>query len=196
MVKGVFLSLALLAVVVVFYSVDSWLIRRYDRFRSSGSSRSWSYTVMAWTAGAAVILQPLVLPRLGLSTTAAWGLGIQALGVVVVGAALALHWWARGTLRQYYGEREEVQPGQRLVCAGPYVYVRHPIYVSYFALALGLVLLAPALTTAAAAVYAFADFMQAAGREEKLLVERLPGYREYMRRVGRFFPRLGSSPGR
>jgi protein-S-isoprenylcysteine O-methyltransferase Ste14 len=188
---GIHQSLALLIVVVVFYGVDSWLIRRYDRLRSGGSSRSWSYTVMAWVAAAVLIAQPVALPPLGLSLPAPWGLGLQALGIALIGAGLLLHWWARVTLRQYYGEREEVQPGQRLVCEGPYVYLRHPIYVSYFALAVGLVLMAPALTTAAAAVYAFADFLRAADREEKLLVERLPGYRDYMRRVGRFFPRLG-----
>ena len=191
MLTGFYQSLALLAVVVVFYAVDSWLIHRFDRLRSRGSSRSWSYTLMAWAAAGVLIVQPVFLPQLGVSTTAAWGLAMQGFGLAVICAALVLHWWARVTLRHYYGEREEVQPGQKLVVRGPYLYLRHPIYMSYFALAIGLVLIAPALTTAAAAVYAFVDFSSAAGREERLLAEQLPGYREYMRKVGRFFPKLG-----
>jgi protein-S-isoprenylcysteine O-methyltransferase Ste14 len=191
MLTGFYQSLALLTVVVVFYGVDSWLIHRYDKLRSHGSSRSWSYTLMAWVAAVVLIAQPVWLPWLGVSTSAVWGLAMQGLGLAVISASLLLHWWARITLRHYYGEREEVQPGQSLVVRGPYLYLRHPIYVSYFALAIGLLLIAPALTTAVAAIYAFADFLRAADREEKLLAEQLPGYREYMGKVGRFFPKLG-----
>jgi protein-S-isoprenylcysteine O-methyltransferase Ste14 len=191
MVTGFYQSLALLAVVVVFYGVDSWLIHRYDKHRVRGSSRSWSYTLFAWAAAAVIVAQPVWLPGLGLSISARWGLALQGLGLAVITASLLLHWWARVTLRHYYGEREEVQPGQQLVVQGPYLYLRHPIYTSYFALAIGMLLIAPALTTVAATVYAFVDFVRAADREEKLLIEQLPGYQEYMRKVGRFFPKLG-----
>jgi protein-S-isoprenylcysteine O-methyltransferase Ste14 len=191
MLTGIYRSAALLIVIIIFYSADFWLIHRFDKFRPKGSSRSWSYTLMIWVAAAVVLAQPVWLPGLGVSTTAWWGAVVQGLGAVVISAALLLHWWARLTLGHYYGEREEVQPGQVLVCRGPYRYLRHPIYTSYFALAIGLLLLAPALTTLLAVAYALVDFLRAADREEKLLAEQLPGYREYMHTVGRFFPRLG-----
>ena len=191
MLMGIYRSAALLAVIVVYYTMDSWLIHRFDKLRRQGSGRSWSYTLAAWAAGAVLLAQPIWLPQLGLTTSAWWGAAVQVVGAVVIGAALLLHWWSRFTLGQFYGERAEVQPGHVLVFGGPYSYVRHPIFTSFFALAIGLLLLAPALTTLLVVIYVFVDFLGATEREEKLLAERLPGYRDYMRKVGRFLPKFG-----
>lgn len=190
MLTGIYQSGAILAAVVVFYAVDSWLIRRYDSLRAAGSSRSWSYTLMVVIPVVLIIVQPTAWPGLGVYTDAWWGLLMQAVGLALLLGGLTLHWWARLHLGQFYGEREEVQPGQYLVQSGPYAYVRHPLYTSYFALALGLVLINPALSTLLAVAYAVVDFYLATRREEKLLIENLPGYADYIACTPRFLPRL------
>ncbi len=192
MLTGIYLSCAILVIGVVFYAVDSWLIHRYDKLRTkeSGSSRSISYAIFAIFIVVLLILQPILWPWLGFQTTAAWGLIMQIIGMVIVLAALALHWWARTTLRQYYSEREEVQSEQKLVYAGPYVYIRHPIYTSYFTSIIGLLLINPTVITLLIAIYVYWDYGIAVGREEKLLAEKLPGYADYMKRTTRFFPRI------
>lgn len=190
MLTGIYQSGAILAAIVVFYAVDSWLIRRYDSLRAAGSSRSWSYTLMAAIPVVLIIVQPTAWPGLGVYTDAWWGLLVQAVGLALLLGGLTLHWWARLHLGQFYGEREEVQTGQYLVQSGPYAYVRHPLYTSYFALALGLVLINPALSTLLAVAYAVVDFCLATRREEKLLIENLPGYDDYIARTPRFLPRL------
>ena len=195
MFTGVYQSVAILATAVIFYAADFWLIRRYDRLRAYGSSRSWSYTAMIMVMAAIVIAQPILWPWMGLYTAAWWGLLVQAVGLALVLGALALHWWARVHLGQFYGEREEVQPGQYLVVDGPYAHVRHPIYTSYFILVIGLVLINPALPTLLMGIYAFWDYLRATRREEKLLVENLPGYADYMARTSRFLPRIRKHSG-
>jgi protein-S-isoprenylcysteine O-methyltransferase Ste14 len=192
MLTGVYQSAIILASVVLFYVVDFWLIRRYDPLRARGSSRSWSYTVLALIIGVLLVAQPVVWPGLGVSIAGTWGLVVQGMGVGLMAGGLALHWWARSHLAQYYGEREEVQPGQTLVEDGPYAYVRHPIYTSYFLLVVGLLLVNPSLFTLLAAIYAFVDFSLAVRREEPLLAAELPGYAEYMARTPRFLPDLRS----
>jgi protein-S-isoprenylcysteine O-methyltransferase Ste14 len=52
-----------------------------------------------------------------------------------------------------------------------------------------MMLVNPALTTLAMAVYVAIDFTSAARQEEALLSERLPEYAGYMQRTGRFIPR-------
>lgn len=195
MITGVFQSLALLLVICIFYCVDFWLIHHFDPLRASGSSRSWSYTILAMLAAAGVIIQPWLAAWLGWQTKAGWGLIVQAGGVLLAVGALLLHWWARANLGPYYGEREEVQPAQTLVYSGPYKSIRHPIYTSYFLLSMGLFLINPAILTLLGVVYSFWDFPRAAAREEKLLAQKLPGYSEYMLKTGRYLPRPGKKAG-
>lgn len=191
MLTGAYQSVAILAVAITFYAVDSWLMHRYDPQRDYGSSRNWIYTTIAVIAIILIVAQPAVWPQLGLHTDAWWGLLVQAVGLVVFLGALALHWWARMHLRQFYAERSsDIQPGQYLVDSGPYAYVRHPIYTSYFMLVIGLLLINPALPTLLVAIYAFVDFSLAPRREERLLIGNVPGYAEYRTRTPRFFPRL------
>jgi protein-S-isoprenylcysteine O-methyltransferase Ste14 len=194
MFTGVYQSVAILAVFILFYAIDVWLMRRYDPQRDHGSSRNWVYTAMLVFAGIIMILQPAIWPRLGLYTSAWWGLLIQMGGLTMLVGALALHGWARMHLGQFYAERSsDIQQGQYVVNTGPYAYVRHPIYTSYFMLATGLLLINPALTALLLAIYAFVDFSLAPRREEKLLVKNVPGYADYMVRTPRFFPRLSGA---
>ncbi len=195
MLSGIYRSATILTLIVVFYVVDAWLMHRYDPLRAEGSSRAWGYTIIASFAAVLLILQPVVWPGLGLHIASRWALVVQVGGLMFTLAALSLHWWARVSLRQFYGEREEVQAGQYLVEGGPYAYIRHPIYMSYFLFTIGLVLINPSLTMLLALIYAFVDFSLATRREEKLLCEKLPGYAEYMARTPRFLPRLRKAAG-
>jgi protein-S-isoprenylcysteine O-methyltransferase Ste14 len=193
MFVGIYQSIAILSIAVVFYVADFWLIRRFDKLRTRGSSRSWSYTLFAVVVALVIVGQPVWWPWLGWATTANWGLALQLVGIVVVLLGLGLHWWARVNLGQFYSEREELQPGQFLIYRGPYIHIRHPIYTSYFLLVIGLVLIVPALTTLLTALYAFYDFYTAAVREERLMTGQLAGYDEFLARTPRFFPRLFGS---
>jgi protein-S-isoprenylcysteine O-methyltransferase Ste14 len=190
MFGGVWQSVAILATLIAFYVVDVWLMRRFDPLRAEGSSRAWDYTIMILLVVTFLVIQPVVWPGLSFYTDAWWGLILQLVGFLLMLGALALHFWARMHLRQFYGEREEVQPGQFLIESGPYAHIRHPIYTSYYAYAIGLLLVNPSLPTLLAAVYAFVDFSLAVRREEKLLETDLPGYAEFAARTPRFVPRL------
>ena len=194
MFTGIYQSAVILATAIAYYVVDFRLIHRFDPLRASGTSRAWDYTIMAVIGGSFVAVQPLVLPWIGIHTDAWWGMLVQGAGTALTVAGLALTRWARIHLAQFFGERVEFQPDQYLIDTGPYAYVRHPIYSSFFMIAVGLLLINPSLTTLLVAIYIFADFIHITPGEEKLLAEKIPGYAEYMTRTGRFFPRLGKSP--
>lgn len=197
MFGGVWRSVVILGAFVAFYIMDVWLMRRFDPLRAEGSSRAWDYTIVILLFGVFLVAQPVIWPALGFHTDAGWGLLVQIAGLLLTAGALSLHFWARMHLRQFYGEREEVQEGQFLIQSGPYAHVRHPIYSSYYACAVGLLLVNPSLPMLLAAAYAFVDFSLAVRREEKLLAEDLPGYAEFAARTPRFLPRLwrGSEGG-
>jgi len=187
MILGFPLSLLLLLAVVLFYAIDFFFLLRYDRERQTGKGWAWDYTLLTIGGALLVILQPWLLPFLGLTVIRSWGLWIQIVGLVFCAASFAIHIWSRLHLQKFYAERVEVQTDHRVIQTGPYAYVRHPVIASFFLLAVGLLLLAPALTTLLGFIYVLWDFTRAARQEEDLLSRTLPGYVDYMKRVPRFF---------
>jgi protein-S-isoprenylcysteine O-methyltransferase Ste14 len=193
MVTGIYQAGIILLVVISYYLMDFLLISRFDRQRQAeGSGRSWDYTLMILAALAVIILQPVLLPALSLTTIAAWGLVLQLVGIALVLGGLGLHAWSRVHLRQFYAERVEVQSEHSTVNTGPYRYVRHPVFTSFFMCILGLLFINPSLLLLLMAGYVFWDFSRAAKQEEELLSQNLPDYRDYMAQTPRFFPKLGS----
>lgn len=184
------LSLLLLFLFVLFYGIDFAFMSRFDRERQKGKGWAWDYTLLTMTAGLIVILQPWLWPRLGLWTGSVWGLAVQVVGLICIGASFALHIWSRLHLQKFYAERVEIQPDHLVIQSGPYALVRHPLITSFFLFAVGLILLNPALTTFLSLLYTIWDFTRAARQEEKLLSQNLPGYADYMQRVPRFVPSL------
>ena len=194
MLTGIVQAVVTLLTVAIFYTIDSILIRYYDRQRSaSGSGRAWDFTLFIFAMVAALVLQPVLLPMIGFRTNQLWGLIIQGLGIFIILAALGLHIWSRAHLRHYYAERVEVQPEHKVIETGPYRLMRHPVITSFFGIAIGLFLVNPALTTLAALLYTIWDFTRAAQQEEALLTRTLPGYTEYAQQTPRFLPRIWRS---
>jgi protein-S-isoprenylcysteine O-methyltransferase Ste14 len=194
MLLGLPQSIATLLTILLFYAMDFVLIHRYDKKRqASGSGRAWDFTLFIFAMVTVLLLQPVLLPLLSFRTSQAWGLAIQILGILTIFSALALHIWSRAHLQQFYAERVEVQPEHRVVDTGPYHLVRHPVITSFFGIAAGLFLINPALTTLVVLCYTVWDFRRAAGQEEDLLSQTLPGYAEYAGRTPRFLPRLSRS---
>jgi protein-S-isoprenylcysteine O-methyltransferase Ste14 len=191
MLTGIFQTGGLLLIIVAFYVKDFWLIARYDQQRSAeGSGRSWDYTLVLLSVVTLMVVQPLVLPGISVIIRPWWGMLVQGTGLVVAFGGLGLHWWARSSLRQFYAERVELQPEHTVITAGPYVYVRHPVFTSFFMIVIGCFLVNPALPTLIVMTYAFWDFSRAARQEERLLSAKLPGYAEYMAHTPAFVPSL------
>lgn len=191
MLSGIPQSIATLLTILLFYSMDFALIRRYDKKRqASGSGRSWDFTFFIFLTVAVLVLQPVLLPFLSFRTAASWGLAVQLVGIFTILIALALHIWSRAHLQQFYAERVEVQPEHKVIDTGPYRLMRHPVITSFFGIAAGLFLINPAVPTLAALLYTIWDFTRAAKQEEELLTKTLPGYAAYMDRTPRFLPRL------
>jgi protein-S-isoprenylcysteine O-methyltransferase Ste14 len=189
MITGVPLTIIFLSLIAAFYIMHLGLIRHFDPLREKGSSINPYFTAVGLTVSATMILQPALMPWLGVYVHDRWGLAIQLAGLILYLAGMVLHYWARHHLRHYFGERVEYQAGQNLIDSGPYAYMRHPIYTSLFLLASGLLLVNPSLFMLLVALYTFWEFTRVVKREEPLLSQHIPGYSDYMKRTPRFIPR-------
>ena len=114
------------------------------------------------------------------------GVGSCALGVV-------LQMWTFRRLGKNLTDTVVTRRDHTLVTLGPYQWVRHPFYVAGALLLLGLSLAAAnwfLLVSGAAAIALIV--IRTRTEEEQLVVRFGDSYREYMKRTGRFLPRLGT----
>ncbi len=120
------------------------------------------------------------IPRGGLL---AWtGLIIFALGILFRSLAV---WELRG----FYTARLGIQPGHRLITAGPYGLVRHPGYLGEIASVLGMSLALSSLAGIAMTVLLVPVLIwRIRAEEEMLLIQFGDEYCEYMRRTKRLIP--------
>ena len=88
-------------------------------------------------------------------------------------------WFARSEKKQRY-----------LATAGPYKYFRHPIFISIAISYLGLTLIFFHAITITLWILAFIFGVVTSLNEEKFMQSKFSEYKEYMKRTGRFFPKI------
>ena len=116
--------------------------------------------------------------------------GLRWAGVAIAGCTGLLVWWTFHNLGKNLTDTVVTRRDSSLVISGPYRYVRHPFYLS-FLLGLTGVGLAMANWFFLVGLVPFGFIVARTRIEEAKLVERFGvEYEDYMRRVGRFFPRF------
>jgi len=114
---------------------------------------------------------------------------VQILGLILTSLGYFLFIWSV-VVRGKYATSWEMSEQQKLVTWGPYRYVRHPSYLGYFLMFVGLFLLWPSVFTFFP-MLAIPGYYQITFEEERLLVLRFgEEYVNYQNRTGRFVPKL------
>lgn len=138
------------------------------------------------------VLLPLLAPRwlrwseLPLPEPIRW-LGL-AIGLLV----LPFIWWTLRSLGSNVSASTSTRVGATLVTAGPYRWIRHPIYTAGSVMFLSFALMLRSAIVAAAFAGLFFFLPGRVRQEEANLTASFgEGYREYARRTGRFIPRFG-----
>lgn len=112
-----------------------------------------------------------------------FGIGIGFLSVLIL-------LWVHRTLGNNFAMPGITQAQQTLVTAGPYRWVRHPMYTTFCMIALALVLTTANWFIAGVGLLFFTLMGSVTRIEEQTLIEKFGNaYLEYMKRTGRFLPR-------
>lgn len=115
---------------------------------------------------------------------------MQAIGLGVIAAGLALRLWVRRILGKLYTGHIQVKAEHRLVRAGPYRYLRHPGYAGFILMALGLALgFSSVIGLVAIPLLMVPGLAYRMNVEERLLTEQFGDeYRAYARTTKRLIP--------
>lgn len=112
--------------------------------------------------------------------------------VVVAVALLPLIYWIFASIGNNISPTQATRVNHQLVTHGPYHWVRHPLYSAGFVMAVCLTLITALWWLGIAMALPLVILFRRTAKEEANLISTFgDAYREYMRRTGRFFPKLG-----
>ncbi|MEM2912468.1 MAG: isoprenylcysteine carboxylmethyltransferase family protein [Candidatus Bathyarchaeia archaeon] len=116
---------------------------------------------------------------------------VQVIGLSFTAFGYFLFIWSV-TARGRYATSWEMSENHKLVTWGPYRYVRHPAYLAYFLLFIGLHLTLLNLI-AIIPLVSVPGYIRIASIEEELLTKRFGNeYQQYQQTTGKFFPKRKS----
>jgi protein-S-isoprenylcysteine O-methyltransferase Ste14 len=192
----------ILAALILFtgIGISSYFRRKADQESGEKISRSVDGSVMMTLikiGGWALWLSPLVYlinpgwmswSKIGLPEWARWlGVGIGILCVLGI-------YWLFSSIGSGITPTSATRKQHTLVTSGPYRWVRHPLYTVGSSLFVAFGMMADNWFIAGLGILTFILMAVRTPKEEANLIEKFgDDYLEYMKRTGRFFPKLGGS---
>lgn len=116
---------------------------------------------------------------------------LKPVGLIIIVFSTFMNIKSRIILGRNWANQVTLLSNQQVVSTGFYRYVRHPLYSSIIAMFYGACLVYPNYLAFLSNTCIFIPFMYyRAKQEEKLLLQNLDGYRDYLNRTGMFIPKI------
>ncbi len=175
------------------YRVES--VRREPERRQKTVSRASKILMIAILGYlVSIVLYMLDVPWISW-TRLAFPTWLRWLGVIGAASSILLVAWTHRALGRQYAAELAIQKDHVLVTTGPYARTRHPMYLALNAFSFSMAMTTSNLLVLLFAILVILPFPWIAREEEQVLLETFgEDYREYMRRTGKFFPRIRQRP--
>jgi len=186
-------AVAILIPIAMYHRIRSMTSEKLDRTKE-GSAFLIARVVLAGPCIIGFLLY-LINPEWMAWSSVPLPFWLRCVGIALGIPTGALLIWTFHSLGKNLTDTVVSRKDAYLVTIGPYRWVRHPFYVSF-----ALAVLSNSLATANWFLFgmgaaAFVMLYLRTRIEEACLIERFgDDYRNYMKRTGRFFPRLGPAP--
>jgi len=147
--------------------------------------------LILWLSPLVYLLNPgwMAWSKIGLPEWVRWlGVGIGVLCTLGI-------YWLFSSIRTGITPTSATRKEHILVTSGPYRWVRHPLYTVGSSMFIAFGMTADNWFIAALGVLAFIAMAVRTPKEEANLIEKFGDeYRDYMKRTGRYFPKLKGNP--
>ena len=192
----------ILAALILFTGMGISIYHRAKADRESGEklSRKADGTVMMtiirigglimWLSPFVYLVNPgwMAWSKVGLPVWVRWlGVGIGVLNTLGI-------YWLFSSIGTGITPVSATRKEHKLVTNGIYKYIRHPLYTFGSSMFVSFGMMADSWLIAALGVLTFILMAIRTPKEEANLIEKFGDeYREYMKRTGRFFPKIGGN---
>lgn len=189
----------ILAAIILFtgIGISSYYRRKADKDTGEKISRKVDGSAMMtiiklgglilWLSPLVYLINPnwMIWSKIGLPESVRWlGVGIGILCVLGI-------YWLFSSIGSGISPTSATRKEHQLVTKGPYRWVRHPLYTVGSSLFISFGMMADNWFIAALGVLAFVGMAIRTPKEEANLIEKFGDeYREYMKRTGRYFPKI------
>ena len=181
-----------LTVIRIYYTMIVTQLRSSYSISRLGTPRAflgWFFYVSILLSALVYIFVPGWLAWAGLPLP----LALRWLGVVVGIGSVLLLFWVHRTLGENFAAPGIIQERQTLITTGPYHWVRHPMYTTFFIISSSFVLVtANGFITMLCLLFGILLPSIIKPEEQTLLQKFADEYRNYMQHTGRFLPRWGA----
>lgn len=190
-IPGFWVYVAIFAAVIVisFTSLDPGLLR--ERWRPGGQRPPMVLRLFALVLIVHWVIAGLDRGRFHVSDCVPSGL--RTVGLIAMAAGYAFALWAM-RVNRFFSSVVRIQDdrGQHVIDAGPYRFIRHPGYLAGIVIVVASGIgLGSWLAAAVLVILSLPFLLYRVITEDRVLQDRLPGYRDYAARVRwRLFPGL------
>ena len=181
----------------LWLSMCAFLVIRaiaYTKVEKLFSKRPATEMLLVLLAVLGMGILPLLYITTGWLTPFAFTLpgAFRFLGAVVYAAGLALLFWVHLVLGRNWSPILEIRREHMLITGGPYRFVRHPLYLAFYILAIGQWLLTSNWFIGIAGFFTWTVFYATRiDHEEAMMLEFFGNeYKRYMKQTGRLLPKL------
>ncbi len=184
-------SLVLLFGLIVFWGVSLQNVLTTKNTTPQTSSPMSLGFILALLGSLGMFAEALALIALDLNGSIVIGLGlVEGLGMALFFVGCLLHAWSVA-VRGKNAVSWSMSEGQELVTNGPYAVVRHPSYLAYMLMVIGVTAVWQMWFTLIPWV-AIPGYYLVSKKEDALLLQHFDHrYSRYMEQVGAFIPKLG-----
>ncbi len=197
----------LFAALFIVSFVSFWIVRGYyvrkTRNPNAPRTREERRDAMkkeGWTGYALVLLTPIQIILIVLyiwnPSWLSWTILpinelLRWLGLGLILLSIPMAAWVHRSLGAHYSYALETKEEQKIITAGPYSRVRHPLYSVHNLFNLGMIFLTANLPLTLFALLGIPLVYARMNREEVMMINQFgKDYEDYMLQTGRIFPKL------
>jgi protein-S-isoprenylcysteine O-methyltransferase Ste14 len=196
MSQEIWIRLAVFLAMLATFTISGYFRTKADKTDRKVSTKEENQPLMHVRNAGALLMYGSILVFLVYPRLIAWGqldlpLGLRWGAVALLYMMVPAFYWQLSSLNNNITRTVAIREQHQLITAGPYKYIRHPLYTFGFIFIITIAVAAASWWIFVLGLITWVPLAMRTPLEEQKLLEAFGDeYREYMQRTGRYIPKF------